>query len=60
MLKTLDMCIAISGRNNDHPKVLHRVFLINEYDTVNIMNAYCLKTQLVYMQNQLKDALICG
>ena len=60
MLKALDMYNAIRGRNNDHPKLLHRVFLINEYDTVNIMYAYCLTTQLVYMQNQLKDALICG
>jgi len=46
---------AISGRSNEYPKLLHRVFLNNEYDTVNIMYAYCLTTQLVYMQSQLKD-----
>ena len=37
MLKALDMYNAISGRNNEHPKLLHRVFLSNEYDTANIM-----------------------
>ena len=31
------MCIAISGRNNEHPKLLYRVFPITEYDTANIM-----------------------